>query len=267
MHLHRPLAVTATALSALLLGAIALSGCTTIALSGCTTASSFPSVAVGSAVSGQNHPTVAVIGDSIESGMGLRLAQAWPALVAVDRRWKLENCSVSGAGFVALGDDYGTQVEQAIALRADMVLICASDNDLGRDVSMVSAAMTAVVERLGTALPHARILGVNALTGQASDDDLAPVNEALRDAVTAVGGHWLDLGQPYRGRAGLVQDDGEHPTLAGQQAIAAAVLERLGDQTYESLARKGETMATTAMVTYAYAQIDQARTELNAVSK
>ena len=40
----------------------------------------------------------------------------------------------------------------------------------------------------------------------------------------------------------------------------------LGDQTYESLARKGETMTTAAMATYAYDQIDQARTELNAVS-
>jgi predicted ATPase len=36
----------------------------------------------------------------------------------------------------------------------------------------------------------------------------------------------------------------------------------LGDQTYESLARKGETMTTAEMVTYAYDQIDQARTEL-----
>jgi predicted ATPase len=36
----------------------------------------------------------------------------------------------------------------------------------------------------------------------------------------------------------------------------------LGDQTYESLTRKGETMTTAAMVTYAYDQIDQARTEL-----
>ena len=41
----------------------------------------------------------------------------------------------------------------------------------------------------------------------------------------------------------------------------------LGDQTYESLARKGETMTTTDMATYAYDQIDQARAELNAVSK
>jgi predicted ATPase len=36
----------------------------------------------------------------------------------------------------------------------------------------------------------------------------------------------------------------------------------LGDQTYESLARKGEMMTTAAMVTYAYDQIDQARAEL-----
>jgi predicted ATPase len=41
----------------------------------------------------------------------------------------------------------------------------------------------------------------------------------------------------------------------------------LGDEVYESLARKGETMTTDAMVTYAYAQIDQARAELNAVAK
>jgi hypothetical protein len=37
--------------------------------------------------------------------------------------------------------------------------------------------------------------------------------------------------------------------------------------TYESVARKGETMTTAAMVTYAYDQIDQVRAELEAVSK
>ena len=41
----------------------------------------------------------------------------------------------------------------------------------------------------------------------------------------------------------------------------------LGDETYESLARKGETMTTAAMVTYAYDQIDQVKAELKAVSK
>ena len=43
--------------------------------------------------------------------------------------------------------------------------------------------------------------------------------------------------------------------------------EVLGDPVYESLARKGETMTTAEMVLYAYDQIDQARAELNAISK
>ena len=41
----------------------------------------------------------------------------------------------------------------------------------------------------------------------------------------------------------------------------------LGDQAYESLARKGEMMTTAALANYAYDQIDQARAELNAISK
>jgi hypothetical protein len=41
----------------------------------------------------------------------------------------------------------------------------------------------------------------------------------------------------------------------------------LGDQIYDSLARKGEAMTTAAMVAYAYDQIDQARAELNTVAK
>jgi hypothetical protein len=49
--------------------------------------------------------------------------------------------------------------------------------------------------------------------------------------------------------------------------VIAHLRDVLGDQTYESLARKGETMTTAAMVTYAYDQIDQARTELKAVSE
>src|SRR4029077_3870944 len=41
----------------------------------------------------------------------------------------------------------------------------------------------------------------------------------------------------------------------------------LREHTYEYLARRGAKMSTAAMVTYALAQIDQARAELNAVSK
>jgi predicted ATPase len=52
---------------------------------------------------------------------------------------------------------------------------------------------------------------------------------------------------------------------AGVPEITTAIThlrDVLGEATYESLARKGETMTTAAIATYAYDQIDQARTEL-----
>jgi tetratricopeptide (TPR) repeat protein len=52
------------------------------------------------------------------------------------------------------------------------------------------------------------------------------------------------------------------PALPEFSAAIAHLRDVLGDQTYESLANKGETMTTTAKVVYAYDQIDQARTEL-----
>jgi predicted ATPase len=47
----------------------------------------------------------------------------------------------------------------------------------------------------------------------------------------------------------------------------AHLRDALGNRVYESLAHAGANMTTAAMATYAYDQIDQARTELNAVSK
>jgi predicted ATPase len=56
-------------------------------------------------------------------------------------------------------------------------------------------------------------------------------------------------------------------TLPEFNTTVAHLRDVLGDPVYESLARRGETMTTAAMATYAYDQIDQSRTELNTVSK
>jgi hypothetical protein len=53
-------------------------------------------------------------------------------------------------------------------------------------------------------------------------------------------------------------------TIAPELLTATAHLRTvLGDQGYESLARKGETMTTAEIATYAYDQIDQARAALS----
>jgi hypothetical protein len=55
--------------------------------------------------------------------------------------------------------------------------------------------------------------------------------------------------------------------LAKARNDKAAYRDLPGDKDYESLARKGETMSAAEIATYAYDQIDQARTELTDGSK
>ena len=77
----------------------------------------------------------------------------------------------------------------------------------------------------------------------------------------------LGLHEPAATIAGFAFSAVTTSWLPEFSAAIAHLRDVLGDETYESLARKGETMTTAAMVTYAYDQIDQARTELNDVSK
>jgi acyl-CoA thioesterase-1 len=222
MLARRPLATAAATMTVSLVALAVLSGCA--AANAGTSEPSAASLPAGAL-------RVAVIGDSIESGLGLDPSEAWPALLAAEHGWRLDNLSEPGAGFVAQGPDgktYSAQVDTALAAKPELVLVGASDNDLDADADQVASTMQQAVDRLHTALPDTRIVGFSALTGSATDDDLSPGDAALRRTVADVGGTWLDLGQPYRDRAGLVQDDGEHPTLPGQQAIAATVEAKLG---------------------------------------
>jgi predicted ATPase len=73
--------------------------------------------------------------------------------------------------------------------------------------------------------------------------------------------------EPAATIAGFALDPLTAPTVPQLSTAIAHLRDVLGEQTYEPLARKGETMTTAAIVTYAYDQIDQARTELNAVPK
>jgi predicted ATPase/class 3 adenylate cyclase len=96
-------------------------------------------------------------------------------------------------------------------------------------------------------------------------------------------GNVANLRNPLAIFAGVLDRIGHHEQAATISGFAASAFTHasypqlnttiahlrdvLGDQTYESLARQGETMTTADMVAYAYDQIDQARQKLNAASK
>lgn len=207
-------------------GAFIAAGALVCTVTGCTAAPNygeFTTLSISSPQTSASSPRVAVIGDSIESGLGLIPDQAWPELVATKEDWNVSNYSASGSGYVAIGADgvtFEKQVTDAINDKAQIVLIGASDNDLGTDITRVEAAMKSTIAQLREGLPSAKIIGYNALSGHATDSELAGLDAAVQQDVKAEGGLWINIGEPYRRIAGLVQGDNEHPTAAGQQVIA-----------------------------------------------
>lgn len=174
-----------------------------------------------------NGPTVVAIGDSIVKGRGLTPAEAWPAQVARADGWRLTNLATSGAGFVkkgAGGVTFADEAAAAIPLKPSVIVIQASRNDLGEPADKVSRAITTIIDSLHASLPRTRLIAVRPVWSKTEvPGELTSFRERVAAAVTAAGGHSVDIGTPLVGGADLMQSDGIHPTVAGQTAIADAV--------------------------------------------
>jgi predicted ATPase len=92
---------------------------------------------------------------------------------------------------------------------------------------------------------------------------------AIRVPLAVLAAHFDRLGryEPAATIAGFALSPFSAAAVPEITTVITHLRDVLDEATYESLARKGETMTTAAMATYAYDQIDQARTELNAVSE
>jgi acyl-CoA thioesterase I len=173
------------------------------------------------------RPVVVAIGDSIMEGHGLSADQAWVASIAKQDGWQLTNLASDGSGFLKVGkkgDTFADQARVAIAMHPSVVVVSGSSNDLGEPNSALAAATTATLRALRLALPTARIIAVSAVWGAtALPAQMTDINDQVQAAVAAVGGEYLNIGQPLSGHPELMQSDAVHPTAAGQLVLARAV--------------------------------------------
>ncbi len=173
-------------------------------------------------------PVIVTIGDSIMAGYGLDAGQDWPTLLAQRPGLSVTNLACSGAGFIADGDcgsHFSGLIDAAVAASPTMVIVQSSDNDDGASDAMLNDAAMSTLVALRGALPDATIVGMNTLWNQPADPpaEIAASTVALKAAVEAVGGTFVDIGQPLQNQAGLLQFDDEHPTAAGQQVLLDAI--------------------------------------------
>ncbi|MDF2444159.1 MAG: acyl-CoA thioesterase [Subtercola sp.] len=173
-------------------------------------------------------PIVVAIGDSIMSGHGLDdPAQSWPELLAARNGWQLTDLADDGTGFVQPGDNDDTfqnQADVAVHLDPSIVIIAASNNDLGVDSSELADQTTSTLQSLRAALPEARIIALSAFWGdETPPDELQEATDDIHDAADAVGATFVDIGQPLSGQPDLMQDDDVHPTADGQEVLATEI--------------------------------------------
>ncbi|WP_454119066.1 SGNH/GDSL hydrolase family protein [Microbacterium lacticum] len=228
-----------------LVAAVALAGgaalVTTLVATGCTPEPSAatpvfsaPSPTPAASSHGAHRLRVVTIGDSLMSGYGLDLGQAWPTTLAGKAHVAMTSLACGGMGFVVSGDcgtPYSGLVPALAALQPDIVVVESSSNDFGENPDDVRAQTLTTVEEMHDAAPGARIFGLSTIWNDDTDvpDEVGSTSDDLSVAISLVDGTFLDVGQPLAGHPHWMQDDGVHPTARGQEAIAQTVLTRLTD--------------------------------------
>ncbi|MEV7758524.1 SGNH/GDSL hydrolase family protein [Microbacterium sp. NPDC089180] len=242
--MHSARRVRATSLVALCAGAVALlAGCAAEPVGAAPTPSlaapqlpapkATASVTPSPAITPAPVRTVA-LGDSLMSGFGLDPAEAWPVMLAARGEVAMTNLACAGMGFVVQGDcgtTYAGFVPAVAALQPQLLIVESSSNDFWEDADEIRADTQDTVAELHDAAPDARIVGLSTIWNDEDDvpDDTAVTSDALREAVDAVGGTYLDIGQPLRGHPEWMQEDDVHPTPRGQRAIEQTVMSALQD--------------------------------------
>ncbi|MGO4299888.1 SGNH/GDSL hydrolase family protein [Leifsonia sp. RAF41] len=213
-----------------------------LALAGCaSTPTARPvaqpqSTAIAAPAAGAGHQSTeavdaVAIGDSIAFGKGVAPSQAWPALISAEHGWRLTDLAVSGSGFVKPGWNgatYRQQVDAALRLHPEVILLAATRNDRDQDPAAVTANADRMLRELREKFPDATIVGITGIWG--SDQPPATmtrVDDIVEDAVRDVNGTWLDIGFPLVGHPDLLQADGIHPNAAGQKVVARTIDSKL----------------------------------------
>ena len=187
---------------------------------------------------------VLTIGDSIMNGFGLSDGQDWPTLLGKAENWHVTNLACDGAGVLQIGvatecdSDFAGVISAAASLHPDIVIFQGSSNDFGIDNDDLLAATIAEVKLIHTEFPNAQIVGLSMLWGYtAVPVQAADIDSQVKQAVEAVGGTYLDLGQPMSGHPELMQASDVHPTAAGQAVIEAEIQKDLQPVTTEATAQ------------------------------
>ncbi|WP_285906343.1 arylesterase [Pseudodesulfovibrio pelocollis] len=181
---------------------------------------------------------IACFGDSLTEGYGLHSDEALPAVL--ERLLGEGGVPARCLNFGVSGDTAGdglARIRQVLAARPDAAVVAFGANDcfMGEPVETVRATLAAIIETLRARAIPVLLAGISATLAQ--DDEYRDAFETIFPSLAEQYGLDLfpDILAPYFGNSDLTLLDGLHPSAAGVEAMARAMLPRV-----ERLARSVE---------------------------
>jgi acyl-CoA thioesterase I len=196
------------------------------------------------------HPKVAAfVGDSLTAGSGVtKIEYRWSTLVANYFGWGEQNLAQGGTGYVRTGGQasckqdfcpaFPARVPDIAKINPDVVFILGGRNDAILQTADVYPAVKKFYTDLRAALPNVTIIAVSTFWDNRDAPASVPaLNDVIRAEVQAVGGTFIDVGEPYAGKPELIGKDGVHPTDEGYALLAKTIEAKVVDTHLPLLAK------------------------------
>jgi hypothetical protein len=184
------------------------------------------------------HPVAVFLGDSYTAGAGAsQVDKSAPYLLAQHYGWRPVDLAHGATGYISSPSDpgqfwcglehcpsYTESIAAAAAANPDFVIVNGGRNEVAiSGTSRWSQGVKDFYTALRRSMPHSTIIATSPIWDDSpTPPEIEAMREVVRQAVTAAGGRFIDLGEPLLGHPDLVASDGIHPNDAGNEAIAAA---------------------------------------------
>jgi lysophospholipase L1-like esterase len=174
---------------------------------------------------------VAFLGDDWTAGTGASSHKhRFTTLVSHDLSVTERNFGADGTGYAkatSSDGDYTSRVADVVAAHPDVVVVSGGRNDATNLLATVASRARSVFDELHSKLPDATLVAVAPMWGDsAKPPEVVAIGQAVKGAVTAAGGKYLDIADPIRGHPGFMANAGD-PDDNGYAAIAAALEPKL----------------------------------------
>jgi len=180
------------------------------------------------------HPkptVVAFVGDDWTAGTGASSnAKRFTTLVSKSLGFTERNFGADGTGYAKTSSDAGdfaSRVRDVAAAHPDIVVVSGGRNDNTNSLDTVSSRTHALFDALHEQLPHATLVAITPWWGDSdTPTQVTAIGQAVKQAVTSVGGSYLDIPDPIHHHPGFMADAAD-PDDDGYAAIAAAIEPKL----------------------------------------